>query len=548
MDENNYVERLKKAKRKREGRDPMHRFMNLATGVIVVLAVVLVTRIAQGGKLSIGFPAKEAETAAETAAESAAQETAADALLAEEQTVAETLSPEQLKRAVVDSYQNLGIANVEGFVNIRESAAANAKILGKLNGGAACEIEDTSTEGWYRIKSGGIDGYVASQFILTGDEAKQKAETLVKERAVVATDKLNIREAADGTSQIMGSALRNERYDILSNENGWIGIENGYISADYVKVEYALNEARQLDLHTAVLNMYDNMGISNVDTYLNIRDKAGEDGNIIGKMPGKAAGNILETSQDGQWYRIQSGPVTGYVKAEFIMTGDAAKASALDNAKLMAVVNTDVANARTEPNTNSKIWTQIANSEKYDVVDQDTDGWIHIQLDDDTAYVANDYVDVIYGLNEAVAYTPPAPEPPKEEKKKDSSKKSSPSSKSSTGSSIASYATQFLGNPYVWGGSSLTHGTDCSGFTMSVMAHYGVSLPHHAASQAQMGTKVSSGDLRAGDLVFYSNGGGINHVALYIGNGKVVHASNKKSGIKISTWNYRTPTTIRRYL
>ena len=113
---------------------------------------------------------------------------------------------------------------------------------------------------------------------------------------------------------------------------------------------------------------------------------------------------------------------------------------------------------------------------------------------------------------------------------------------------LVQYAKQFVGNPYVWGGTSLTNGADCSGFTMSIYKKYGVSLPHHAASQAQLGTKVSLGEAKPGDLVFYAKNGSINHVAIYIGNGQVIHASSPKTGIKISGVNYRTPACVRRFL
>ena len=112
-------------------------------------------------------------------------------------------------------------------------------------------------------------------------------------------------------------------------------------------------------------------------------------------------------------------------------------------------------------------------------------------------------------------------------------------------SRIVNYAMKFLGNPYVWGGTSLTNGTDCSGFTMSVMAHFGVGLPHHSGSQAGAGRSIKSSEMRPGDLVFYGNSRGkINHVAMYIGNGQVINAASRRSGIKISTWNYRTPICI----
>ncbi len=116
-------------------------------------------------------------------------------------------------------------------------------------------------------------------------------------------------------------------------------------------------------------------------------------------------------------------------------------------------------------------------------------------------------------------------------------------------SKLVNYALQFVGNRYVWGGTSLTNGVDCSGFTMQVMKQFGVSLPHYSGSQAQMGKVVNSSQMRPGDLVFYANSSGtVNHVAIYIGNGQIVHAASSRSGIKISPWNYRTPKTIRNML
>ena len=177
------------------------------------------------------------------------------------------------------------------------------------------------------------------------------------------------------------------------------------------------------------------------------------------------------------------------------------------------------------------------------------------------------YVDVKYGLNEAIKYTPVVEEAAKPQQTKPSGG-SSGSSKPKPGSSsggnktndgaagsqaggvsskraqIANYAVQFIGNPYVWGGTSLTNGADCSGFTMSIMAQFGISLPHSSAAQANCGRSITSSQMRPGDLVFYAGSGGINHVAIYIGNGQVCHASSSKTGIKISTWNYRSPAKI----
>lgn len=113
---------------------------------------------------------------------------------------------------------------------------------------------------------------------------------------------------------------------------------------------------------------------------------------------------------------------------------------------------------------------------------------------------------------------------------------------SGTGAAIANYALQFVGNPYVFGGTSLTNGADCSGFTQSVHKHFGISIPRQSTAQANGGKSVSLGSIQAGDILYYGN-----HVGIYIGNGKIVHASTAKTGIKISSYTYRTPICARRY-
>lgn len=118
---------------------------------------------------------------------------------------------------------------------------------------------------------------------------------------------------------------------------------------------------------------------------------------------------------------------------------------------------------------------------------------------------------------------------------------------SGDGSYIVDYAKQYVGNPYVYGGNSLTNGVDCSGFTQQVFGDNGISLARTAADQSQGGQNVSMDDLQAGDLLFYDNGGYVGHVAIYCGDGTVVHASNEETGITISDANYRTPVSAKRY-
>lgn len=434
--------------------------------------------------------------------------------------------------AVVDSYENLGIVQVEGYLNMREQPDKFADVIGKLHNESACEILNSDNEEWYFVRSGALEGYVHTGFMLTGEKARETAKTLVKDRAIVNTEKLNIRQEPSTEAEIVDNAYKGERYEVLEQTDAWVRIENGYLSLEYVEIKKSLNEARKLDLRSMVLNLYDNLGISNVEGYLNVREEPKEDGKIIGKMTSKAACDILE-SLDG-WYKIRSGKISGYVKSDYILTGAAAKDEALNQAELMAVVQTDVLNVRSEPSTDSKIWTQISNSEKYSVVSQQ-DGWVEIELEDDNnAFVATEFIDVRYALNEAIKFSP---------------LEEAAMAAQARRTQIVNYALQFLGNRYVWGGTSLTNGCDCSGFTMKVLGNFGVGLPHYSVSQSQMGKKINSSEMRPGDLIFYSNSRGtINHVAMYIGNGQVVHAASRRSGIKISAWNYRRPTTIRNVL
>ena len=564
--------RLREIKKKKAAM-PYMKILAAGGAAVAVVAVVAVVGTVIGNHRDTFSRGMKVETAAASleTTEAASESTGERNIVLETTLSAEEIASKEYEKTVqsiVDSYANLGIAEVSGYLNVRKTPESFGEVVGKLPKGGACEVLDTSTEGWYKISSGGVTGYVSSQYVYTGDEAKKLAAENVAERAVIDADKLNVRSEPKADADVVDQVFKNERYDIKGEQDGWIQISDGYISSDYVTVKYALDEAIKQDMRQTVLSLYDNLGVSNVSNYLNVRDNPDENkGKIIAKLPSNAGCDILDTSTSG-WYKIRSGNITGYVKSEYILTGQQAKDKALQVAKLMAISNTDGVNVRTEPNTNSSIYTQISNSERFLVADQQ-DGWVKIEIDDQDAYLSSDYVDVKYGLEEAIKYTPVvevADNSSKNDSKsnsknntknnsssKNSGKKNSANdgaagSKSGSVSSkraqIANYAVQFVGNRYVYGGTSLTNGTDCSGFTMSVMAKFGVSLPHNSGSQAGCGKSITSSQMRPGDLVFYSGSGGINHVALYIGNGQVCHASNAKSGIKISTWNYRTPAKI----
>lgn len=275
---------------------------------------------------------------------------------------------------------------------------------------------------------------------------------------------------------------------------------------------------------------YTNLGIAHVDNHLNIREEPSESGKLVGKLSKNAACEILSI-EDG-WAHIKSGKVEGYCSTDYLYTGQQAIDKAKEVASLIAVVDTETLKVREEPNTECAVITLIPQDEELEVVEVMENGWIKFLLDDEEAYVSGDFVKVEERLEKAATLTELLYGQGVSDVRVD----------------LVQYAKQFIGNPYVWGGTSLTNGADCSGFTMSIFKKYGISLPHHAASQAQMGTKVTLAEAQPGDLVFYAKNGSINHVAIYIGGGQVVHASSPKTGIKISSVNYRTPAAVRRYL
>lgn len=311
---------------------------------------------------------------------------------------------------------------------------------------------------------------------------------------------------------------------------------------------------------------YDKLGIADVHSYLNVRKSGSESAKIVGKMVKNTGCNV--SSVKNGWAKIQSGNVKGYVKADYLITGEAAEKRALKVATLKAVVDTETLNVRFLPSTDSRIYDQLSEDEDYtiekehltkeymktfiakhcskkDIAEVDLEkmyddlgNWVMLSIDNEKMFVSKDFISMMYKLNRAVTI---------KEEHHTSSSGSSSSGTSSTGSSMVSYAMQFLGNRYVWGGTSLTNGTDCSGFTMRIYEHFGYSIPRTSAAQAAATRSVSSSDVRVGDLFFYGSGS-VSHVALYIGNGQIIHASNARDGIKISSAYYRRPLKIGRVM
>ena len=339
------------------------------------------------------------------------------------------------------------------------------------------------------------------------------------------------------------------------------------------------------ETNTATESKYANKAVADIysTTTLNIRKKGSINAKIVGKMK---KGNIATVLKKGsEWSKVRSGNVTGYVKNQYLVFGDEIKNFAKQNVKKVAKVQTETLRVRKKASTDSKIVTLVSEDDKLKVKKQ-TDDWAKVKVDGQTGYVSKDYAKVIYSFGKAKSMKQIQAEQEAKKRAEEAARNKpvsttssshtsntgttsgsttgstqttkkasvsvSSSGSSATGSRIVSYAQQFVGNPYRYGGNSLTNGIDCSGFTQQIMAKFGYSISRTSSSQSGDGRAVSTSNLRAGDLVFYGDGGSSDHVALYIGGGQVVHASNSapypRGGIKISNVNYRTPICARRII
>lgn len=321
--------------------------------------------------------------------------------------------------------------------------------------------------------------------------------------------------------------------------------------------------------------------IAQVNDYVNIRNTPGTDGEIVGKLYNNSVGILI--AEDGDWYQMKSGNVEGYVKAEYFKSGDEAKKIADEVGNKVATVNTETLKVRSEADLEATVLGLVPGGEELSVLDEEN-GFVKVSIEEGDGWVSEDYVilateyvtaESVEEEKERLAKEEQAKEDARkaakaaeerlkekekakekkaqeaQESAQDSAPEKAPqeepvtapvSSGSGLGQSVADFAVQFVGNPYVYGGTSLTNGADCSGFVMSVYKNFGVSLPHSSSADRHVGYNVGSlAEAQAGDLVCYSG-----HVGIYIGNGQIVHASTAATGIKISDANYRTPVAIRR--
>lgn len=369
----------------------------------------------------------------------------------------------------------------------------------------------------------------------TPEPTPQVAKQFQTTALSIAGDYVNIRKTPSTEGKILGKLYEGSSCKVLSEKSGWTKIESGSVTG-YIKSEYLATGAEAEKLAEKYGTYYATVKPGTIT--LNVRTKPNTESTILTQIPEDESFEVLKIGTN--WVKISIDGDKGYVAKEFV--------------NLRAKFKKAVSIEEEEAEARRKAAAEAAEQERLAA----------LAAEQAQASSSSSSSNSSSSSSSSSSSGSSSKSSSSHRSSSSSSNKSSSSSKSSSGSSsksssggsttasgssgsaIAAYAQKFVGNPYVYGGSSLTKGTDCSGFTMSVYLQFGYSLPHSSSAQASCGTKVSLSSVQPGDLIFYKNGGSIGHVAMYIGGGQVVHASNPTDGIKISNMYYRTPTCARR--
>ena len=418
-------------------------------------------------------------------------------------------------------------AQCEEYINVRSEADENSEVVAKLYNDGSATVEETEDNGWYKIRSGNAEGYVKAEYFATGEQAKEIADQVAYNVAVVNAEALNIRTAPSEESDVIDVAEQSQELEVVDTSGDWatVALGNdvyGFIHPDYCEYKTYYPTAVTLEEEAAREEA--------MRRAEEAKAQAAEEASYE-----EAADSGEEVSEDISYSEESVSPDTSYDD------GSVSTDTSYDDGSASTDTSYDDGSASTDTSyDNGSTGTDTS----YDNGSTSTDtSYDNGSTGTDTSYDnGSTGTDTSYDNGSTGTDTSYDNGNTGTDTTTDSS-----ASDSSLGQQIADYAVQFVGNPYVYGGTSLTNGTDCSGFTMSVMANFGIGLARTAADQSYGGTSVAISDIMPGDLLFYSDGSGISHVALYIGGGQIVHAATESQGIIISNYNYDTPVCAARY-
>ena len=433
---------------------------------------------------------------------------------ASDETYIDTSSESKVKAPLDPAFNNIAVAYINdgAYVNIRDTASMDGNVVGKIYNNCGADILGEEGD-WYLIQSGSVTGYVNKAYFVTGADAEYLSNFVADEVATVNTETLMVRESADDEADVISMVGDSQELEVLGQEGDWVKVAVdadliGYVSAEYVNCESVFPAAESIE-----------------EEQIRIAEE-------------EAAKQAAEEAY-AQYLAEQEAQYQQYLAEQ-------------EAAYLAAVAQQEAEQAQAEEEYQQYLAEQQA--EYVEALEQQQlDEQAYQQYLDELAYLEYLQQQTEYQETEAPVVDVPETEPPIVEVPEteppivEEPETEAPPA-SSTGEQIVAYALQFVGNPYVWGGTSLTDGADCSGFTQSVFAAFGIYLPRTAEEQAYGGgTPVDLGSLQPGDLIFYSDGGYIGHVSIYIGNGQVVHASSPSTGIIVSDRSYRSEASAMRY-
>lgn len=388
----------------------------------------------------------------------------------------------------------LAFAQCEEYINIRESASTDSAVTAKIYNNGSATIEEQDGD-WYKIRSGNAEGYVKAEYFVTGEAADAVAQKAAYNVAMVHPTDLNIRSDANEDSEVLATAHEKDELEVVAWDGDWMkvalgGDVYGYVNAYYVDYKTYYPTAETIEEEQARLSA---------------EQEAAEAADY-------------EASDD----TAEALPEETCEEPVVDDSSDTEEASDPDGS--------DETTWTEAPATDETVWTEAPETEAPYTEAPETEAPYTEAPSTEAPYTEAPYT-------EAPETEAPYTEAPETE---------APST-SGVGQQIADFAVQYVGNPYVWGGTSLTEGADCSGFVQTVFANFGLYLSRTAESQSYGGTSISLDNLQPGDLLFYNSTGSIDHVAIYIGGGQIVHAANSRSGIIISNAYYQTPVCARRY-